>query len=311
MNDIYMHLFRVSACSLDLKIADPQYNALKISEAIGYCVYNKVDLVVFPELCISGYTCADLFYQPSLHSKCLKALETIVRESIGKDIYITIGLPLLVMGKLYNCGCLILNGSILGIYPKTWIPNTNEFYEKRWFESWSRNESLTITLCGQSVLFSTELVVLDKPTGACIGVELCEDLLSIAPPSINYVENGANVICNLSASPQLAGKNSVRTKLVAQHSERLNCSYIYSSAGSFESNTDLLFSGHCIVAENGNILSQATTDLEQTHYVIADCDLDILRTARLKNSGYRPKPPALLTEHDRKLQKKMLIFYFE
>ncbi len=282
---------RVMAVVTEIKIADTDFNKDNIIRAFEAYRYLGIELIVFPELCVTGYTCGDLFHQSFLIQKAEKAVADICRhtEIASKDKFmpmIVIGAPISYKNSLYNCAIFISEGRIVAIIPKTFIPNYGEYYERRWFESASGMENDSISYAGQnSIPFGTKLLV--SHDGMTIGAEICEDLWTPAPPSTFLSMAGADVIVNLSASNAVIGKQRYRRQLIEQQSARCRCAYIYSSAGKGESSTDLAFPGYAAIAENGTMLDEADSfapgnpGIENvTHIAIADIDISRLRSER-------------------------------
>ena len=249
--------FRAGAAVPKLKVADCNYNKVQIMELINEAEKNKVKAIVFPELCLSAYTCADLFLQRTLINECEKVLSEIAEETKDKDIFIILGLPVEADSTTFNCAAVLHKGKILGAVPKTYIPNYGEFYEKRWFSSSNAVLSSEIMLCGQKVPFGANMLFRDfKRPEITFAIEICEDLWSPIPPSSYYAVKGATVIFNLSASNELAAKNEYRRSLVSGQSASAICGYVYSSSGVGESTQDLVFSGHSLICENGSLLKE-------------------------------------------------------
>lgn len=267
MNDGFL---KVGAATPEIRVADCRYNADRIIAAIREASERGVKLLALPELCVTGYTCGDLFFQGTLLNAAEEALERIVSETAGLDLVAAVGVPLRGNGKLYNCAAVFSRGEILGIVPKRQIPNYNEFYEKRYFESDFRP---TVFSCRDLPEFS-------------FGVEICEDLWSPCPPSGTLALSGANLILNLSASNEVVGKAEYRRTLVAGQSARLLCGYIYASAGDGESTTDAVFGGHNLIAENGVLLAESA--LFRNGLLTAEIDLGRLAFERRKNTGFPP-----------------------
>lgn len=267
--------FRVAAVVPSVKIADPDANAGYIIEALTELNDKNVDLAVFPELCITGYTCADLFHQEALLDAAVSALQKIVAAT-AKDMSVTavVGAPLRYEGALYNCAVVVSGGKIRMIVPKTYLPNYNEFYEKRWFVSRHRVDG---ELLGAP--FSNHL--LGQICGVKFGVEICEDLWTPIPPSSHLVMAGAEVIVNLSASDDLIGKYSYLKSLICQQSARCLCAYVYSGAGFGESSTDLVFDGRALIAENGTMLAEGKRWQNAPQSAIVDIDIMALRRDRM------------------------------
>ena len=251
---------KVAAGTPKIKVADCDYNAGQIIALMREAAAQGVKVLALPELCITGYTCGDLFLQDTLLQGAEDALSRILEETEELDMLTAVGLPVWNRwdSKLYNCAAVINRGKLLGLAPKIYIPSYGEFYEGRWFAS-GRGTDYFLTLCGQRVnLDAHNPVVFDceNVPNLTVGVEICEDLWSAAPPSTHLALNGATVILNLSASNELAGKAAYRRTLVAGQSGRLVCGYVYADAGEGESTTDLVFAGHNIIAENGTVLAE-------------------------------------------------------
>ena len=247
---------KAAAFSPALRVADCTYNAQQILADVQAAAARGVKLAVFPEFCLTGYTCGDLFLQHTLQTGALDALQTVLDGTRTLDTVVLVGLPLLVHGKLYNCAAVLCRGQLLGLVPKTYLPNYGEFYEKRQFTPGS-TEVETITVCGQQVPFGTSLLFRCRSMpNFVLGVELCEDLWSALPPSTFHALAGATVIANLSASDETVGKAEYRRALVSNQSARLLCGYLYASAGHGESTQDMVFAGHDLIAENGTLLAE-------------------------------------------------------
>lgn len=281
-----MDFIKVGAASPKLKISDTKYNLKEIETMILNAIEEEVKVLVFPELSISAYSCGDLFTNKKLIENCNLAIKNLVEFSKGKDILMAVGAPFLYRYSLYNCAYVILNGKVLGIVPKSYIPNYSEFYEKRWFTEGFNIKGLNVDLDFQKeVPFGTDLIFSFK--NLKVGFEICEDLWVTIPPSSNLALMGANLICNLSASNELVSKSSYRKSLVQNQSARTMCSYIYSSAGVHESTTDLLFSGHMIIAENGTIIKENNRFKRENDLLTGIVDLFKLDAERIKNISFR------------------------
>ena len=281
-----MDFIKVGAASPKLKISDTKYNLKEIETMILNAIEEEVKVLVFPELSISAYSCGDLFTNEKLIENCNLAIKNLVEFSKGKDILMAVGAPFLYRYSLYNCAYVILNGEVLGIVPKSYIPNYSEFYEKRWFTEGFNIKGLNVDLDFQKeVPFGTDLIFSFK--NLKVGFEICEDLWVTIPPSSNLALMGANLICNLSASNELVSKSSYRKSLVQNQSARTMCSYIYSSAGVHESTTDLLFSGHMIIAENGTIIKENNRFKRENDLLTGIVDLFKLDAERIKNISFR------------------------
>ena len=272
--------FRISAIAPSVKIADTNFNKQQIIAGITYLSKNYVDVAVFPELSVTGYTCGDLFQQKLLKEEAEKAVAEIVKVSANLDILFAIGAPVVAFGKRFNCAVIIHKGKIQGIVPKSYLPNYNEFYEKRWFSSGKKIRNANIKFADEEVAFGTDLLF--KFGEATIGVEICEDLWVPQPPSSEMAMAGADIILNLSASDDLIGKEEYLTSLISQQSARCRCAYAYSSAGWGESSTDLVFSPKTILAEDGNVKSRHNNFSAGFIYEIRDVDLERLKLDRAK-----------------------------
>ncbi len=275
---------KCAAASPSVKVADCEFNTQQTIKEIEACADAGVSLVCFPELGLTGYTCGDLFLQKSLYDAAEKGLESIIKSSKKLDIVAVIGLPAAIGGKLYNCAAVVCKGRLLGIVPKTHLPNYKEFYEKRHFAEGFK-AAAEITFAGQKTLFGTDLLFCEKNSPEFVmAVELCEDLWAPIPPAARHTLAGATVICNLSASVETVGKASYRRALVRGQSARLLCGYIYSNPGYGESSTDMTFSAHNIIAENGILLAE--TKPFEGGRAVSEIDLDRMRQERIKNTTY-------------------------
>lgn len=289
MNDpILTHGFlRSAVISPELRVADVGFNTLQIITAIQEVSLQGCRLAVFPELCITGYTCADLFYQSLLLTQARKALMDIAREGNKSGIAAIVGLPMDVNGRIYNCAAFLTGGRILGIVPKTYLPTTHEYYEKRWFTSGHHCMGMTLSIEDQTLPFGTDLLFKALHIPDCtIGIEICEDLWAVEPPSGEMALAGATVIANLSASDELLSKAEYRRELVNQQSARCLSAYLYADAGPGESTTDVVFSGHSFIAENGTTLAETERFHFSTQIAIADIDLQRLVHERWLSSSF-------------------------
>ena len=254
MKDGYI---RVAAATPKIKVADCRYNADVTMEMMKEAAGNKVKIMVFPELGITGYTCNDLFLQNALLDGAMEGLSRITEASRGSNMLVFVGLPYLYFGKLYNVAAAILDGKILALIPKKHIPNYSEFYEARHFNP-GPEKAVVVEILGQKVPFGTNVILRAKNVpGLCIGAEICEDVWSPLPPSIHHAMAGATVVVNCSASNETICKDVYRKDLVKGQSAKLVCGYIYASAGEGESTQDLVFAGHNLICENGTIISEA------------------------------------------------------
>lgn len=278
-------MFRTAAASLKLKVADPDYNKKEIIKAIDRALEENVRLLVTPELSVTGYTCADLFFTKALQESAEKALGDIVRYTDEKNIAVIVGMPVPFYNSIYNCAVVISGGEICGIVPKIHIANYNEFYEKRWFASGSQFKSCQdITVAGYKTKIGSQLF--DLGGGAVLGVELCEDLWVPNPPSSTLACHGANIIANLSASDEYVSKAQYRKELILNQSARCICAYVYAGASVCESTTDLVFSGATAVAENGGMVSDGERFSRESVITIGDVDIEKLNAQRQSNMSF-------------------------
>lgn len=278
---------KIAAATPDLRVADCAYNASEIVKLAKQAAAKGAHLVVFPELCLTGYTCGDLFLQRTLLDGALAALDTVCRETAALNAAVVVGLPLVHQGKLFNVAAVLCGGKIEGIVPKQFIPNYSEFYEARHFVSGAGVPFQTISLLGQDTLFAGGEPLLfqcaDMPEFT-LGVEICEDLWVANPPSTWLAQAGATVIVNLSASDEIIGKASYRRDLVRQQSARLLCAYLYADAGFGESTQDLVFAGHDLIAENGALLAESK--LFDRGVIYADIDVQRLTHERRRMNTF-------------------------
>ncbi len=278
---------KVAAGTPRIRVADCHYNAEQIFTMMREADQQGVRVLCLPELCLTGYTCGDLFLQDTLLCGAEEGLNTILEATRNLDLVAAVGLPVRDKwdGKLYNCAALIQQGEILGLVPKVHLPNYGEFYEKRWFAS-GKDVDHTITLCGQDVCLSDRQIwACEEVPDLVIGVEICEDLWAPEPPSAALARSGATLILNLSASNETVGKANYRRNLVAGQSGRLLCGYVYADAGEGESTTDLVFSGHNIIAENGSLLAERRFAAGLT---ISEIDVQRLAYERRRNTTFTP-----------------------
>ena len=274
---------KVAAVSPRVTVGGIKQNLKNAVQELHAAERDGIKLLVFPELYLSAYTCGDLFLQRTLQEDCKKALLTLCDETKGSDMVVCVGVPLVWKARLYNCAAVLQNGQILAVIPKTYLPNYNEYYEKRWFASGDGIQG-ELKLGVQTVPFGQTLVRLSEH--AVLGVELCEDLWVPAPPSTSLCLAGANLIVNLSASNEAVTKNDYRRSIIATQSAKCFCAYVYASAGVGESSTDLVFSGACTVAENGTILSESERFAFDGSRAVADIDLDKLCAERQRDGSF-------------------------
>ena len=275
---------KVAAATPKVKVADPEYNTKEIIKIIRQAGDEEASLLVFSELAVSGYTCGDLFLQDPLLEESLKGLMEIKKETKGMDMVVTVGCPLVVEHKLYNCGVFLFDGRILGVVPKIHLPNYGEFYEARHFAKGKR-EVKDILLDGEYVPFGANILLeCTNIPELTIAMEICEDLWVPLPPSTHHALAGATVICNPSASVETTTKEVYRSALVSNQSARLLSGYVYANAGEGESTTDVVYSGHHLICENGTVLAEAKRFVNDIIY--ADMDVKRLVAERRKMTTF-------------------------
>lgn len=278
---------KVAAATPKIKVADVDCNTELICNQIDEAAKNGAKVLVFPELCLTGYTCSDLFWQSLMLEKVKEKTIEIARYSKDYDMLIMIGIPYEHNGKLYNVGVVLHKGKVLGVVTKKHLPNYSEFYEARHFTK-GFEKVVTVDFAGQKVPMGMNILFkCENRPDMVIGVEICEDLWVPNPPSIRHTMAGATIIANLSASDEVTGKSIYRRDLVAGQSARLICGYIYADAGEGESSTDLVYSAHNMIAENGRMLAEAKRFINQTVY--GDIDLDRIKNERRKMTTYDSK----------------------
>ena len=285
---------RVAAAVPHMRVADCQYNASEIKKQITEAVQEGVQVVCFPELSITGYTCADLFFTQQLQKDALSALEDVCTFTRDLPIIVLVGAPLKVDNNLYNCAFVMTDGEVVGVVPKINLPNTGEFYEKRWFSSGRdvlennvnsiRPRIPTIELWGNDVPFGIDLLFTTKDYS--FGIELCEDLWSPLPASTQLAIQGAEIIFNLSSSNCVTGKHAFRQRMITQQSARVHCGYVYTSSGIGESTTDIVFSGSTYIAENGEMLEIGERFQMESSMIISEIDVERLRIDRQRNTNF-------------------------
>lgn len=287
---------KVAVATPKLKVADTEYNTNEIIRLYNEALSKNVDILVFPELSITGYTSSDLFFQKVLLDNALKGLERIKMETASSDMLIFVGLPYRADGKLYNVAAVLSRGSILALVAKKNIPNYGEFYERRWFTP-CPEENIYVDILGE-VEVPLGNKILFKPTypkTLLVAAEICEDLWVPEPPSVKHAINGATLIVNLSASDELIGKEEYRKSLISSHSSRLIAAYVYADAGEGESTTDMVFTGSNIIAENGTIL--ASSNYNNGSLLISEIDSDKLSYERSRTTTY-PDCSEISTNYD-------------
>lgn len=269
---------RVASCTPVVKVADVDYNLQQIKGIIDALEKDRVELAVFPEMCLTAYTCADLFHNRTLLDASNEAFIKLCDYSSGLNICFVIGLPIETSGAVYNCAAVIYKGKA-ALVPKTYIPNYNEFYERRWWRPLEKNSEREVNIGNRHFIMSDKSVY--EVHGVKFGVEICEDLWAPVPPSCHLAMAGAEVILNLSASDDLIGKYNYLKNLISQQSARCLCAYVYSSAGWGESSTDLVFDGKNIIAENGALLAVSPRWRRENSVEIVDVDIEALRRDRM------------------------------
>ncbi len=285
---------RVAAAVPHMRVADCQYNAAEIKKQITEAVQEGVEVVCFPELSITGYTCADLFFTQQLQKDALSALEEVCAFTRNLPIIVLVGAPLKVDNNLYNCAFVMTDGDVVGVVPKVNLPNTGEFYEKRWFSSGRdvlennvnsiRPRIPTIELWGNDVPFGIDLLFTTR--NYSFGIEICEDLWSPLPASTQLAIQGAEIIFNLSSSNCVTGKHTFRQRMITQQSARVHCGYVYTSSGIGESTTDIVFSGSTYIAENGEMLEIGERFQMNSSMIVSEIDVERLRIDRQRNTNF-------------------------
>ncbi|NDP22666.1 MAG: NAD(+) synthase [Paludibacter sp.] len=275
---------RVAAAVPELRVADCAFNAACMTKLILQGETEKVQVICFPELSITGYTCADLFFQYQLLEDAEKALKELQMLTFSTSAAIIVGMPVRIHNQLFNTAVVLQGGHILGVVPKTHLPNQNEYYEKRWFSSGFDSDTTSILLCGEQVPFGIDLLFSDGKF--TFGIEICEDLWMPIPPSSQLTLHGAEIIFNLSASNELIGKHKYRRQLIEQQSARCNAGYVYASSGAGESTTDMVFSGNGIIAENGKMLVESERFSFEPQLSISEIDIERLLADRIRNGNF-------------------------
>ena len=276
---------KVAAAVPEVQVANPKYNAEQIESLIIQAAGQNVEIIVFPELCLTGYSCGDLFAQQLLLDEAELALINLINFSRSLDIISIVGLPVAWKGSLLNCAAVIQKGKLLGLVPKTFLPNYHEFYERRWFTpSTELPADAMVLVCGQQVNVSARTIF---NTPSCrFGIELCEDLWAPAPPSAALAMQGADIIFNLSADNDLIGKRDYLDRLLAQQSGRCLCGYVYASAGFGESTQDVVFGGKAMIWENGKLIAHGPARTLKAQLVISEIDVERLHSARRTNTTF-------------------------
>ncbi|MDZ4403921.1 NAD(+) synthase [Prosthecobacter sp.] len=279
---------RVAAVSPELVLGDVGKNVAILAREARSLAHRGCRLVVFPELSLTGYSCADLFHTEALRSAAVRCLGELAQATHDLPTVLVVGLPLLVQDRLYNVAAVLAKGRVLGLVPKSFLPNSAEFYERRWFSPAHTLVTTMTTLNGEDVPIGAELLFEARDvTGFVLGVEICEDLWTVIPPSSHLALAGATLLANPSASTEVLGKAPYRRHLVAQQAARCLAAYVYAGAGAGESSTDVVYSGHCLVAEYGILLSESERFSFETRQTVADVDVQHLAHDRLKSASFR------------------------
>ena len=277
---------KVAAAVPAVKVADVDYNVQQIESIIAQAEGRGVEVIVFPELCITGYTCQDLFKEQLLLDRAESAIITLLDFTRKLDIISIVGLPVIINGLLYNCAAVIQSGQLLGIIPKTYLPNYAEFYEKRWFASAQDLNPAVFYFAGTSVSVSADPKLFVTTYGMKFGVEICEDVWAPIPPSNNLALSGADIIFNLSASNELIGKHAYLKSLLAQQSARTISGYVYASSGFGESTQDLVYGGNAMIFENGHLLVEGDRFCFSPQIQQCQIDIEKLRVERRQNTTF-------------------------
>ena len=284
VNNMNNGFVRVAAAIPELRVADCAYNVARIADLVLKAEKEKVQVICFPELSVTSYTCADLFLQQQLLIDAEKAINELQMLTFSTTALLVVGMPIRFQNQLFNTAVIMQGGHILGVVPKTNLPNHNEFYEKRWFTSGANISAQSILLSGEQVPFGTDLLFTDGKF--TFGIELCEDLWVPIPPSTQLSLHGADIILNLSASNELIGKHQYLRQLIEQQSARCLSGYVYASAGHGESTTDVVFAGNGLIAENGKILANAERFSFDPQLIVSDIDIERLQADRLRNTNF-------------------------
>lgn len=279
---------KVATATPKLKVGNVEYNRDSIIKLMKKAKEERVKLLVFPELTLTCYTLSDLFFHPLLQKNCLSAIQEIKKESKDSDLITVVGLPLLVMDKLFNVAAVIQRGSVLALIPKTHLPSYSEFYETRWFTP-SLEKNMVIKFLSEDVVFGKNVIIrCENFSDFRLSVEICEDLWAPDSPSTKHALNGATVIANLSASDELIGKEEYRRELVRIHSGKLTAGYLYCDTSTGESSTDMVFTAHNLICEDGSILTESV--LKEDELLITELDVSKLSTERSKKNTFRYLP---------------------
>lgn len=276
----------VAAAIPSVKVADTEYNIKQIEDFVAQAEGRGVEIIVFPELSVTGYSCQDLFLQQLLVEQAEVAVMQLLDFSRKLDIICIVGAPVNISGSLYNCAVVIQHGVILGIIPKTYLPNYGEFYEKRWFTSSKDLKPTDIRYAGNSVSITPGPTLFRTSDNALFGVEICEDVWAAEPCSNKLALAGADIIFNLSASDELIGKHIYLMNLLSQQSARTISGYVYSGCGFGESTQDVVYGGNALIYENGTLLSESERFSFKPQMIVNQIDIEKLRVERQKNTTF-------------------------
>ena len=276
--------YRVAAAVPKVRVAHVDFNVEQMTDLWRIAADQRAAVVLFPELSLTGYSCGDLFFQRRLHESVEEGLEKLLTLSKSLDTVAVVGAPVWHTGRLYNCAVVMQRGEILGVVPKSFVPEHKEYYEKRWFAGGRGSRGGEVALAGREAPFGVDLLF--ERDGLCFGVEVCEDLWSVVPPSSHQALAGATLLLNLSASDEIVGKSDYRAQLVGQQSARCMAAYVYASCGMGESTTDVVFGGDAMICENGALLERGERFLDESQILFADVDLERLRTLRVSEGSF-------------------------
>jgi len=279
-------LLRVAVVSPEHRVADVDFNLARMRECIAALAEQDCSLLIFPELGLTAYTCGDLFFQPLLQQRAKATVLELARGTLDGPALV-VGLPVATGGQLYNCAALLADGEVKGLVPKSFLPNSAEFYDERWFSAARDVRMTTIDWDGVVIPFGSDLLFRCRQLPDCLlGIEICEDAWVAEPPSGKQALAGATLLVNLSASPETLGKEAYRRDLVRMQSARCLAAYAYASAGAGESSTDLVFSGHSLIAENGQVLAESERFSFSSGWALTDVDIARLVSERQRNNSF-------------------------
>jgi len=283
---------KVAAAIPEVKVADCEFNIVQIEKLILEAYRQQTEIMCFPELSLTAYTCGDLFFQQTLIDEAEKGLRRLLSETAELPVCFIVGAPVRYRSKLYNCAIICKGGRIYGIVPKGFLPNYSEFYEKRWFESYPlSNSTVTIEYTGETIPFGANLLF--DYQSVKFAVEICEDLWSVIPPSSYHAVAGAQVIFNPSASNELIGKRNYVKSLINRQSARCHAAYVYAASGFGESTTDLVYAGNAFIYENGNLCAESERFRFSDQMVVSEVDIDVLDAERRRNTTFNDQPAGI------------------